>query len=153
MVYSEAVKKAMTIAYKAHEGQVDKGGYPYIFHPLHIAEKMENEIEIIVALLHDVAEDTKITFEEMEAEGIPVAAIEALKLLCHNKEIPYMDYIKAMQNNIVAMRVKRQDLLHNMDISRCPNNKEKAMSRYKKYEKALELLKSQIQAYRENQPL
>ena len=68
MVYTELTKKAMLIAYNAHHGQFDKGGYPYINHPIHLAEQMENEIECCVALLHDVVEDTDVTFDDLEKE-------------------------------------------------------------------------------------
>ena len=68
MVYSELTKKAMNIAYDAHHGQYDKGGVPFIFHPIHLAEQMETEEECIVALLHDVVEDSDVTFEELEKE-------------------------------------------------------------------------------------
>ena len=66
MVYTQKTKKAMQMAFKAHNGQVDKSGVPYIYHPIHLAEQMETEEETIVALLHDTVEDTEITFEELE---------------------------------------------------------------------------------------
>ena len=66
MIYTVNTRKAMEIAYKAHHGQVDKSGVPYIFHPIHLAEQMDTEDECIVALLHDVVEDTEMTFEQLE---------------------------------------------------------------------------------------
>ena len=58
MIYTPKTKKAMIIAYNAHNGQVDKSGIPYIYHPIHLAEQMDTETECIVALLHDVVGDT-----------------------------------------------------------------------------------------------
>ena len=68
MIYTPKIKKAMIIAYNAHNGQVDKSGIPYIYHPIHLAEQMNTETECIVALLHDVVEDTEVTYEDIERE-------------------------------------------------------------------------------------
>ena len=67
MIYTENTKKAINIAYKAHMGQEDKLGIPYIFHPYHLAEQMDSEDACIVALLHDVVEDTNITFNDLSS--------------------------------------------------------------------------------------
>ena len=66
MIYTSLTNKAMQLAYKAHHGQVDKSGLPYILHPYHLAEQMKDEITICTALLHDVAEDTSVTIEDLE---------------------------------------------------------------------------------------
>lgn len=97
MLYTELTKKAMKISYEAHKNQVDKNGLPYIFHPVHLAEQMETEDEICVALLHDVAEDTSITVEELEKEGFNHDIIYALRLLTHHDDMPYMDYVKRIK--------------------------------------------------------
>ncbi|MDE5833913.1 MAG: HD domain-containing protein, partial [Ruminococcus sp.] len=83
MIYTEMTNKAMRIAYEAHHGQYDVNGVPYIFHPYHIAEQMTDEITTCVALLHDVIEDTEVTFEQLEQE-FPEEVITALRLLTHN---------------------------------------------------------------------
>ena len=70
MIYTELTNKALRIAYDAHHGQVDSNGIPYIFHPLHLAEQMEDEISCCCAILHDVVEDTSVTMEEL-AEIFP----------------------------------------------------------------------------------
>ena len=88
MVYTKNTRKAMNIAYNAHMGQYDKSGIPYIFHPMHLAEQMDTEEECIVALLHDVVEDTDVTFEELEKE-FSNTVIDALKLMTHDKSVPY----------------------------------------------------------------
>lgn len=117
MVYTELTKKAMNIAYDAHHGQYDKGGYPYINHPIHLAEQMDDEVGCIAVLLHDVVEDTNVTFEDLEKE-FPIEVIDVLKLLTHDKETDYMDYVKKIKTNEIATKVKLADLRHNYDRSR-----------------------------------
>ena len=70
MIYTDLTNKALKIAYAAHDGQTDKAGMPYIFHPYHLAEQMDDEISVCVALLHDVAEDTDVTLDAL-AEIFP----------------------------------------------------------------------------------
>ena len=81
MIYTPMTKKAMKLAYQAHMGQVDKGGVPYVFHPLHLAEGMRTEESVTVALLHDVVEDTPITLADLAKEGFPHQVLEALEVL------------------------------------------------------------------------
>lgn len=139
MYYSEMVKKAVNIMFEAHKEDFDKGGYPYVFHPFYLATKVEGENETCVALLHDVIEDhgDKYSFEYLENEGFNKEIIDALKLLTHNKEIPYMDYIANIAKNNVAKVVKIEDLKHNLDIRRTSGEKAK---KYDIYVKALEFL-------------
>ena len=66
MINTKLTRKAMIIAYNAHKNQVDRAGVPYIYHPIHLAEQMDTETECIVALLHDVVEDTDVTFANLE---------------------------------------------------------------------------------------
>lgn len=139
MIYTEKTKKAMNIAYSAHMGQIDKSGIPYIFHPLHLAEFMDTEEECVVALLHDVVEDTNITMEQLEQE-FSSAIIEALKLLTHEKSVGYMKYIKNLKNNPLAKKVKLADLKHNSDQTRLEHLSLKDIARNKKYQQAIELL-------------
>ena len=118
MSYTELTKKAMKIAYDAHHGQLDKGGLPYVFHPWHLAEQMDDEISTIAALLHDVVEDTDWTLEQLEAEGFPPESMEALGLLTHPEGQPYMEYVAGLRHNSVAVKVKLADLRHNSDFTR-----------------------------------
>ena len=118
MIYTELTKKAMKIAYAAHHGQLDKGGLPYVFHPWHLAEQMDDEISTIAALLHDVVEDTDWTLEQLEAEGFPPESMEALGLLTHPEGQPYMEYVAGLRHNSVAVKVKLADLRHNSDFTR-----------------------------------
>lgn len=135
-------KKALCIAYKAHEGQVDKTGIPYIFHPFHLAESMTDENSTIVALLHDVIEDTDWTIDDLEKEGFNEDILTALKLMTHNPAEPYMDYISRLSTCPVARQVKLADLYHNSDQTRVENPDEKMLKRWEKYDRAIQLLKS-----------
>ena len=140
MLYTELTKKAMKISFDAHKNQVDKTGVPYVFHPMHLAEQMKDEYGCCVALLHDVIEDTDMTFEDLEKEGFPKDVINALKLLTHDISIPYMDYVREIKKNELARKVKLADLRHNSDLSRLDIVDEKAISRQQKYLQAIELL-------------
>lgn len=117
MIYTELTIRAMRIAYEAHNGQYDVNGVPYIFHPYHVAEQMTDEITVCTALLHDVVEDTDVTFEELEQE-FPEEVINALRLLTHKKGTDYYEYIERIGNNPVARAVKLADIEHNSDTSR-----------------------------------
>ena len=131
----------MNIAYSAHNGQNDKSGVPYVFHPFHLAEQMETENECIVALLHDVVEDTNVTIEYLATE-FSDNIIQAIKLLTHDDSIPYMDYIRKLKSNPLAKKVKLADLEHNSDTTRLENPTEKDIKRWEKYREAKEILLS-----------
>lgn len=139
MIYTENTRKAMNIAYNAHNGQMDKSGVPYIFHPIHLAEQMNTEVECIVALLHDVVEDTDITFENLEKE-FPIEVIQCLKLLTHDKSVDYIEYVKKIKDNSIARKVKLADLKHNSDRTRLLSITQKDIERYNKYQKAIQIL-------------
>lgn len=140
ILYTEQTKKAMKIAYEAHKDQLDKSGIPYIYHPIHLAEQMQDENTVCVALLHDVVEDIQITFEELLEAGFSDEIIEALKLLTHDDEVLYMDYVRAIKKNPIATKVKLADLKHNSDLSRLDVVNEKASKRVEKYKEAIEIL-------------
>lgn len=140
MINTKLSQKAMIIAYNAHINQFDRAGVPYIYHPIHLAEQMDTEIECIVALLHDVVEDTNITLDQLE-KIFPSEVIEALKLLTHDKKVDYMDYIKEIKKNHLATKVKIADIIHNADETRLNKISIKDIARRKKYKKALEFLK------------
>ena len=117
MIYTPLTIRAMQIAYSAHHCQVDKAGVPYIFHPLHLAEQMDEEISCCAALLHDTVEDTEITLEDLAAE-FPAEVVEAVGLLTHAEGTDYFDYVRRIRSNPIAMKVKLADLSHNMDAAR-----------------------------------
>lgn len=118
MLYTPLTNKALILAYQAHHGQVDYNGIPYVFHPVHLAEQMVDEISCCVALLHDVVEDTDITLEQL-AKEFPQEVIEALNLLTHQKDDDYFEYVRGIRTNPIALKVKLADLNHNADQSRC----------------------------------
>ena len=128
---------ALKIATEAHKGQVDKAGVPYINHPLTVASLVDTEEEKIVALLHDTIEDTNITEQDLIDYGFPNEIVEAVKLLTHNKNVPYMDYVAKIKDNELARKVKIADLTHNSDLSRLKEITDKDKKRYNKYQKAL----------------
>ena len=140
MIYNKKTKEAMMIAYEKHKNQKDKSGIPYIFHPIHIAEQMDNEKSTIVALLHDVIEDTSATFEEIENLNFDNEIIDALKYLTHDKSKNYFDYIKDISKNSLATKVKIADLKHNLDITRLNKISSKDKKRNEKYKKCLKYL-------------
>lgn len=139
MIYTENTKKAINIAYKAHMGQEDKLGIPYIFHPYHLAELMDTEDECICALLHDVVEDTNITFKQLEKE-FSKEIIDALKLLTHDKKVPYEEYVLKIKENPLAKKVKLADLKHNSDKTRILHLTPKDIIRNRKYKNAIKIL-------------
>ncbi len=138
--------KALRLAYAAHHGQTDTSGQPYIFHPYHLAEQMTDEVSACVALLHDVAEDTAVTFAELEKE-FPKEITDALRLLIHEKGTDYFDYVRAVKQNPVAVKVKLADLAHNSDESRfagCEDIPMELLAKWReKYGKARAILEGQ----------
>ena len=139
MIYTDMTKKAINIMFEAHKNQKDKSNIPYVFHPWSIAEKMTNEIETTTALLHDVAEDSKITIKDLEKE-FPKEVIDALKLLTHDENIGYYEYIKQISTNELATKVKLQDLKHNSNTDRLNKITKEDEERNKRYKKCIEYL-------------
>lgn len=140
MIYTPITKKALQLCFEAHKEQVDKSGIPYVFHPFYLAEQMEDENTTVVALLHDVVEDTDYTLEDLREIGFPQEVIDALALLTHDPEVPYMEYVSEIAKNPVAKAVKIADLKHNSDLSRLDAVDEKILKRREKYLQALALL-------------
>ena len=135
------VIKAYSIAYEAHSGQVDKGGDPYIIHPLTVAAKMQTEDEIIVAMLHDVIEDSNVTIEYLENAGFSEEILEAIKAITRNPDEDYFDYIHRVKANKIARKVKLADLWHNSQLERLHRKLTAAdLKRVRKYKKATEIL-------------
>ena len=142
MIYTALTKKALKLCFEAHRDQTDKSGMPYVFHPFHLAEQMDSEESTIVALLHDVIEDTEYTLSDLAAMGFSNSVIDALALMTHDSTVPYMEYVRAISLNSLATKVKLADLRHNSDLTRLDHVDEKALSRVKKYAAAIELLES-----------
>lgn len=131
--------RAFFIAARAHKGQRDKGGKPYIFHLINVSLNVKGKDEKIVALLHDIIEDTSYTIDDLKF--LTKDQREALLLLTHDKETPYMTYIEAIKKNKIASRVKLGDLDQNMNLKRLKIVTEKDLERLEKYKKARDLLR------------
>ena len=140
MIYTHKTKKAMRLCFQAHKNQLDKSGIPYVFHPIHLAEQMQDEETTLVALLHDVVEDSDYSLEALRAMGFGETVLEAIALMTHDEKVPYMDYVAKIKPNPIARAVKIADLTHNSDLSRLDAVDDKAMARVEKYARALRLL-------------
>ena len=140
MIYTDKTKAALRLCFDAHKDQVDKSGLPYVFHPFHLAESMTTEATTIVALLHDVVEDSTYTFEDLVKMGFGDEVIDALRLLTHGDGVDYMEYVRAIKGNPIAKAVKLADLTHNSDLTRLDKVDDKAIERRNKYLEAYELL-------------
>jgi hypothetical protein len=142
-LYTPLIYRALNIAYTAHHGQTDKGGIPYIYHPAFLASQMDTEDEIIVALLHDVVEDTPVTFADLEQEGFLPTVLDALRLLTHDDSEPYLDYVRRVKSNPLAAKIKLADLRHNSNPSRNANLTMEQIARYEaKYAEAIKILEN-----------
>ena len=128
------------VAFRAHEGQMDRAGLPYILHPIHVAEQMTNEDSCVVALLHDVIEDTDLTEQDLRKEGFTDPQIEAVLLMTRSKDEDYFEYVRRLKKNEIAREVKRADLAHNMDRTRLKELRPKDEERFLKYQKAWQIL-------------
>lgn len=134
---------AISIAADAFEGKCDKGGNPYILHCLHVMYKMpEDDKELrVIAVLHDLIEDTKWTLKELEDFGFSNRVIWGIQALTHDPEVPYMEYIKLISFNEDATKVKMADLRHNADVMRMKGLRKKDHDRIEKYFTAYEYLR------------
>lgn len=126
-------QRAYALAKKAHLGQKDKGGNDYIEHPKAVASMMDTDIEKAVAYLHDVVEDTKISFDDLKEYGFPNQIIEAVKALTKQKNESYDVYIDRVIKKPIAKKVKLADMKHNSDITRIKNPSQKDYDRCQKY--------------------
>ena len=139
MSYSIDVAAARALATKAHEGQTDKAGLPYITHPERVASRMENPEAQVIGWLHDTVEDTPITLRDIEATFGPETAAAVDAISRRNGE-PWSDYLERVAANPMARQVKISDLIDNSNLSRIPHVTLKDVERQKKYNKALKKL-------------
>lgn len=135
--------RAIEIAVTAHAGQVDKGGQPYILHPLWVMNQVRHlgEAYMIVAILHDVVEDSDWTFRGLKDEGFKTDLVFSLMLLTHTTDQSYDDYIKALSTDPIAKVVKLKDLEHNTKVTRLKGLRKKDFDRLEKYHRAYTYLK------------
>ena len=131
--------RAIEIAVQAHAGQTDKAGAPYILHPLRVMLSLEAEAERIVAVLHDVVEDCPgWTMDRLRDEGFSQDVLAALACVTKlSEDEDYPSFIDRCRQNPIARRVKRADLLDNLDVRRLPQIAEKDAVRLNKYLAAL----------------
>lgn len=146
MIYTKLTIKAMEVAFSAHFGQKDKAGAPYIFHPFHIAENMPDEDTTVIALLHDVIEDTDLTASDLRKFGFTPLQVEVVVAMSRKKDEQYFDYIQRVKENNYSRIVKLADLKHNSDKSRLltlPQEEQDKMIKLidERYKKAIKMLK------------
>ena len=150
------LEKAIKIAVEAHTGQVDKGGNPYILHPLRVMLSLNSEEERIVGVLHDVVEDCEgWTWERLREQGCSDEIIEALKSVSKTPEEEkqfkkmddpnekldhYLEFIKRAKFNKIGRNVKAADIKDNLDISRIDDITESDINRLNRYKAALKML-------------
>ena len=137
---NELLERAIKLAQKYHEGQFDKGGHPYIEHPLRVMNGVESIDEKIIAVLHDVLEDCDVSREQLIDECIPEYLVVKLEILCKGKNEKYFDYIDRIKANALTIKVKLSDLNDNMNLERLKEVTEKDIKRLEKYKKAKEIL-------------
>jgi (p)ppGpp synthase/HD superfamily hydrolase len=136
------LERAIEIALKSHAGQTGKDGSAYILHPLRLMSRMETDEERIVAVLHDVVEDSDITFDDLRTIGFSESILEALHLLTHDKETTYEEYVERIKPNRLARKIKLADLEDNSNLRRLTHVEEKDLQRVKKYHRAWTILTS-----------
>lgn len=137
---SNLFELAKQIAAVAHDGQTDKAGQPYINHPIAVADKVSSDTEKVVALMHDVIEDSATTLDDIRKAGFSEDIIEALDCITKRDNEAYDDYLLRVASNGIAKTVKMADIAHNMDTTRLINITEKDLKRLQKYEYAISVL-------------
>ena len=138
--YNEQFQIALELAVEKHKNQTDKAGNPYILHPLHVMENVNSKEGKIVAILHDIIEDTDITENYLLKIGLSKRIVDAVVALTRSEDMDYQEYIKNLSSNPLAKEVKLADLDHNMDLKRLPTLEEKDLERNRKYQIAYHYL-------------
>lgn len=138
--YNEQFQIALELAVEKHKNQTDKAGNPYILHPLHVMENVNSKEGKIVAILHDIIEDTDVTEDYLLKIGLSKRIVDAVVALTRSEDIDYQEYIKTLSSNPLAKEVKLADLEHNMDLKRLPTLEKKDLERNRKYQIAYHYL-------------
>jgi (p)ppGpp synthase/HD superfamily hydrolase len=136
------LEHAIAIATRAHKGQLDKAGAPYILHPLRLMLAMSTEEERLAAVLHDVVEDGGITVGQLRAAGMPDSVVKAVDLLTKRKGQEYDAFIRRLAPNSLARTVKLADLRDNSNLSRIANPTDEDQFRVRKYSQAIAVLEA-----------
>lgn len=134
------IERAIEIAARAHAGQLDKGGQPYILHPLRVMLRVSGDSERMAAVLHDIVEDTDITLENLIQEGFAAEVVLAVQALTKKPGESRLEAAARAAANPIARTVKLADNAENMDLGRIANPTEKDLSRLKEYEQVRALL-------------
>ena len=143
---NQLLGRAVAIAATAHQNQLDKANAPYILHPLRLLLRGQTPLEQIVAVLHDVVEDSDWTLEQLMAEGFPSEAIAALNCLTRRSDESYDEFIDRVLTNPLAMRVKRYDLEDNMTLTRMTVLTAKDVERLQRYHAVYQRLLQALEA-------
>jgi len=152
MTLKEQLNRAIEIAISAHDGQLDTNNdRPYIEHPFRVMNAGHTLQEKIVGILHDVVEDTPWTLEQLTEEGFSKEIVDGVDAMSRRDSETYDEYILRLQDNLIAVRVKLNDLTDNMDIRRWDEIQYHDLARLQKYLEAYKLLTEQEHkpAYRE----
>ena len=139
MSLSTDVAAARALATRAHAGQRDKAGLPYITHPERVAGRLEAPEEQVVGWLHDTVEDTDVTLSDIEARFGPETAA-AVDAISRREGEAWEDYLQRVRANPTARRVKLSDLIDNSNLGRIPKITMRDVLRQRKYNLALETL-------------
>ncbi|MGI2112688.1 hypothetical protein ACRN9G_03700 [Shewanella frigidimarina] len=131
----------LLVATKAHAGQVDKGGQPYILHPLRLMLKFDSEIEMIVAVMHDVVEDSDFTQYDLKKLAFQNVSLKQLIVYLREMVRTTITFYYAYQKNALAKKIKVEDIKDNLDMTRLNEITEKDLQRLQKYHQALKILK------------
>lgn len=142
--YEFLLQRAIALATKAHEGQIDKAGKPYLDHPLFVMENVNSLEEKIVAVLHDAVEDSELTFEQLKSAGFPEVIVKAIEAITKIEGEAYATYLERVIANPIALRVKIADVTHNLDLRRISNPTEADFQRIAKYKKVLTQLRAAL---------
>ena len=134
------LERAIEIAARVHAGQVDKGGAPYILHPLRVMLRVAPGAQQIVAVLHDVVEDSDVTFEDLKREGFAAEVISGLRSVTKVAGESYEDFVARAARDPVGKAVKLADLMENSDLSRIAEPSQKDLERVEKYGRAIAYL-------------
>ena len=135
--YQSLLQRAIAIAAKAHEGQVDKAGNPYLDHPLFVMKNVNSLEQKIVAVLHDAVEDSELTLEQLRSGGFPEVLVSAIAAITKIEAEAYATYLERVIANPIALPVKIADVTHNLDLSRIAHPTEADFQRIAKYKKVL----------------
>lgn len=135
------LEKAIALAATQHAGQLDKGGQPYILHPLRLMLQFSNPTLQIIAVLHDILEDTSTTAEDLEALGFSAEIIQAIQALTKQTGESRLETAKRTALNPLATQVKYVDVLDNMNLTRINNPTARDFARLEEYKEVLEIFK------------